>query len=75
MARVLKYPANCYKCGKRCDPVEEKARMKTEPGFQMSFLTKRHGYWKAHCYPCYKGTNIDSALEELGKQESEKAKN
>ena len=53
MARILKYPTNCYQCGKLCDPKEEKRMMRKDPNFKFSFLTRRDGKWMAHCYPCY----------------------
>lgn len=55
MALVLKYKANCYKCGKLCDPVEERAEMKKNPSFKLSFLHRdyKDRKWKAHCYDCY----------------------
>jgi hypothetical protein len=58
MALVLKYPANCYKCGKRCDPQEERKKMREDKNFKLSFLHRdyKDRKWKAHCYPCYEIT-------------------
>ena len=55
MARVLKYPANCYKCGKYCDPKIEKEEHKKDPFVRLSFLHRdyKDKKWKAHCYECY----------------------
>lgn len=50
MARSLKYPAYCYKCGKYCDPKKEKE----EKIVHRAFLQRYRGKWMAHCYECYK---------------------
>lgn len=46
MARVIKYPANCCYCGKRCE-VEKDSNKR-------AFLQRVKGKWLAHCRDCYK---------------------
>ena len=53
MARVIKYKANCYKCGKLCNPEDEKKLLKEGKIKHLSFLTRVNGQWKAHCNDCY----------------------
>lgn len=45
MARVIKYPSNCYYCGKKCE-VEKDTNKR-------AFLQRVKGKWFAHCRDCY----------------------
>lgn len=60
MARVLKYPADCFRCGRRCDPAVEKALV------HKSFLHLDHvsKKWMAHCYPCYDKSRRENRLHK-----------
>jgi hypothetical protein len=53
MARIIKYPANCFYCKKYCDPVEEKKLLKEGKIKHIAFLHRVNGKWFCHCGECY----------------------